>query len=205
MFCFSKTALLFGLATLAASAPIPVKREVGVLQCDTVWTGTLTFESSSSSSSSSKGNAGFVGVKDGQGLPVLVTKNANAALTPVEPQRFDFQRCTSNRTPGFMGYADTDQVVYGHLSPVNEEEKCVTRTAERFVSDGCSLSDDSSQLLQYFKLNVQSGKLSFVGVEKSAEPSRRNTKYGIQISSKKHGKVAPRKNQPDQVTLKLSK
>ncbi|CEH13731.1 hypothetical protein CBOM_01634 [Ceraceosorus bombacis] len=200
MLCFSKIAIFVSLATLAASAPIPVKREVGVLQCDTVWTGTLTFEGSSS-----KGNAGFVGVKDGQGLPVLVTKNANAALTPVEPQRFDFQRCTSNRTPGFMGYANTDQVVYGHLSPVNEAEKCVTRTAERFVSDGCSLSDDSSQLLQYFKLNVQSGRLSFVGVEKSAEPSRRNTKYGMQISSKKHGKVAPKKNQQDQVTLKLSK
>lgn len=109
---------------------------------------------------------------DGSNPKVLVSN------TQVQGQQFFFSACKSNKgtNDSFMGYpahkktASGKDVYYGHVSAESSPHHCLTRRSvlgdTTYISnEKCTYSDDSGQLLQFFKLTVdgQKSTLKYLG------------------------------------------
>jgi len=78
-----------------------------------------------------------------------------------EGQLFQFQNCTSS----FMDLAPSDGVFYGHIVPVADASSCLSvypsqPTPQPIVSEKCSMSDDSGQMLLFWKLTANAADAS---------------------------------------------
>ncbi|KAN0064604.1 hypothetical protein ACQY0O_002233 [Thecaphora frezii] len=161
---FASALTFFSLGAMASASALPnvlgayelaapiAERDVPTLECDAepIYTGTLKLVSSQGRES----NAAFEGVRNAKGLQQL---SAAAA----KEEKFSFTSCKST----FLKY-ETEKtmaadVYFGRLQPASlVGKRCVSASelvskSARLVSERCSDSDDSGQLLQFWTLTKQ--------------------------------------------------
>lgn len=136
-------------------------------------------------------NAAFEGVRNSdRGLQMLDVGHGN---TDAPAQQYIFNACNSS----FMKYHESDQqaatIYYGHLRWNQSPHHCVAANqlasaTSRVVNDMCSLSDDSSQMLQTWSLTRQPSRdgsqgdefhLAFLGQPQDDPNGDFNGKYTL--------------------------
>jgi len=82
-----------------------------------------------------------------------------------------------------MEYDAPSKESYGHLSLASDSTQCLTayeigESDSQFLSYPCSISDDSSQLFQYFVLAEDGHSINFLGEKNGSHPNHYQLSLG---------------------------
>ncbi|KAG9031162.1 hypothetical protein FS842_004285 [Serendipita sp. 407] len=154
-------------------------RIVEIIECTPLAgaTGRLVMKNTPTDENSASAGSGST-LLPAEGVPLgLVNQQLVELSSSEDSQEFFFTNCTS----GFMNETPSGNVYFGHLVLASDSNPCListpgAETAQDITTEQCRISDDSGQMLQFWKLTFSEdgtlpASLDFVGISTRVDSS----------------------------------